>query len=387
MMMNFDALRTWEEVDLNALVHNFDAARKHIPQGVQMAAVIKADAYGHGAVRIARELSGRADRYAVATADEAVQLREAGIRTPVFLLSPTPEACFFELLRYDIESTVASVEEAEAVCAYAASRGKEVSLHIAVDTGMGRLGLPWEQAAERIAQICALPGGRVVGLFSHFAAADTLDTAYANLQADRFARVSEEIKRRGLHIPLLHISNSAALMGRQDYYDMVRQGVILYGLLPSREVDMHRLEPLQPVMSLKTHVTFLKTVPAGTPVSYGMTYVTQAPMRIATLAIGYADGLPRHLSNKGYVLLHGQRAPIVGRVCMDQVMVDVTHIPQVKEWDVATVIGRDGEDCITADDIAELSGTIGYEIVCLIAPRVPRVYIKNGEVDSVHRLI
>jgi len=199
--------------------------------------------------------------------------------------------------------------------------------------------------------------------------------------------VSEEIKRRGLHIPLLHISNSAALMGRQDYYDMVRQGVILYGLLPSREVDMHRLEPLQPVMSLKTHVTFLKTVPAGTPVSYGMTYVTQAPMRIATLAIGYADGLPRHLSNKGYVLLHGQRAPIVGRVCMDQVMVDVTHIPQVKEWDVATVIGRDGEDCITADDIAELSGTIGYEIVCLIAPRVPRVYIKNGEVDSVHRLI
>lgn len=387
MMMNFDALRTWEEVNLNALVHNFEAARRHIPQGVQMAAVIKADGYGHGAVRIARELTGKADRFAVATTDEAVQLREAGIRTPIFLLSPTPEACFFELLRYDIEATVASVSEAEAICAYAAGRGKEASLHIAVDTGMGRLGLPYETAAEDIARIAALPGGRLVGLFSHFAAADTLDTAYADLQAERFSKVTEEVSRRGILIPLRHISNSAALMGRGDYYDMVRQGVILYGLMPSAEVDMEAISPLEPVMSLKTHVTFIKTVPAGTPISYGMTYVTPKPMRIATLAVGYADGFPRGLSNKGYVLLHGQKAPVVGRVCMDQVMVDVTDIPEAREWDVATIIGREGELAVTADDIAAMTDTIGYEIVCLIAPRVPRVYIKNGQVDSVHRLI
>lgn len=387
MMMNFDALRTWEEVNLNALVHNFEAARRHIPQGVQMAAVIKADGYGHGAVRIARELTGKADRFAVATTDEAVQLREAGIRTPIFLLSPTPEACFFELLRYDIEATVASVSEAEAICSYAAGRGKEASLHIAVDTGMGRLGLPYETAAEDIARIAALPGGHLVGLFSHFAAADTVDTAYADLQAKRFFKVTEEVSRRGISIPLRHISNSAALMGRGDYYDMVRQGVILYGLMPSSEVDMKAIDPLEPVMSLKTHVTFIKTVPAGTPISYGMTYVTPKPMRIATLAIGYADGFPRGLSNKGYVLLHGQKAPVVGRVCMDQVMVDVTDIPEAREWDVATIIGREGELSVTADDIAAMTGTIGYEIVCLIAPRVPRVYIKNGQVDSVHRLI
>lgn len=388
MKMNFDSLRTWEEIDLNALLHNYEVARRHIPQGVALAAIIKADAYGHGAVRIARELAGKADRFAVATTDEAVQLRESGIRTPIFLLSPTPPACYGELLRYQIEATVASLSQAEALCAYADGLNKTVGLHIAIDTGMGRLGFPCEEeTVNRIQQISRMSGGRIVGLFSHFASADSADRSYADLQARRFETMVGALKERGVKIPLVHIANSAGIIAREDHYNMVREGIILYGLLPSKQVDMHRIGALQPVMRLKTHVTFVKEVPAGTPISYGSTYITPCPMRIATLSIGYADGLPRALSNKGQVLLHGRRAPILGRVCMDQIMVDVSHIPEVREWDTATVIGKDGQEEITADEIAALSGTIGYETVCLVTPRVPRIYMKNGKVDSVHHLL
>ena len=339
-----------------------------------------------GAVAAAKLLEGKADRFAVAMTDEAVELRRAGIETPIFLLGPTPQADFEAIARYDIEAAVPSLAYGKALCAYGAAHGKVLPYHIALDTGMGRIGFACtEQSLDEIEALTKLPGGKLVGVFSHYAKADCADKTYANEQTRRFTAMTEALEQRGIEIPLKHLDNSAGLIEMPDKFDMVREGIILYGLKPSNEVDLSRIGGIRGVMALKSHISFLKTVTEPTPVSYGCTYVAQPGTRVATVYAGYADGVNRLLSNRGQVLLRGVRCPIIGRVCMDQFMIDVTHVPEARVGDVVTIFGRDGNDEITADDVADQIGTIGYEVTCLVTPRVPRVYIRDGAVVSVHR--
>lgn len=385
--MTCDAsLRTWCEIDLDAMLSNFMAARRHLPDEVLLAAVVKANAYGHGAVEAAKLLEGKADRFAVAMADEGVELRKAGIRTPIFLLGPTPEQDFESIAAYGIEAAVPSLAYGKALCAYGAAHGKDIPYHIVLDTGMGRIGFACtEGSLNEIEALTRLPGGRLAGVFSHYAKADYADKTYANEQTRRFKAFTAAMERRGIEIPLKHLDNSAALIEMPDKFDMVREGIILYGLKPSDEVDLSRIGGVKGVMALRSHISFLKTVAEPTPVSYGCTYVAQPGTRVATVSAGYADGVNRLLSNRGQVLVHGVRCPILGRVCMDQFMIDVTHVPDARVGDTVTIFGRDGDDEITADDVADLVGTIGYEVTCLVTLRVPRVYIRDGEVIEVHR--
>ena len=385
--MKVDAsLRTWCEIDLDAMLHNFMAARHHLPDDVLLAAVIKANAYGHGAVAAAKLLEGKADRFAVAMADEAVELRQAGIETPIFLLGPTPESDFEAIAAYDIEAAVPSLAYGQALCAYGAAHGKTIPYHVALDTGMGRIGFACtEQSLSEIETLSRLPGGRLVGVFSHYAKADAADKTYAREQTRRFRAMTEALERRGVEIPLKHLDNSAGLVEMPEKFDMVREGIILYGLLPSHEVDLSLIGGVRGVMALRSHISFLKTVTEPTPVSYGCTYVAQPGTRVATVSAGYADGVSRLLSNRGQVLIRGVRCPIIGRVCMDQFMVDVTGVPEAQVGDRVTIFGRDGDDEITADDVADLIGSIGYEVTCLITPRVPRVYVEDGRVVHIHR--
>ena len=385
-MRVYDTLRTWCEIDLSAMLHNFMAARRHLPDKVLLAAVIKANAYGHGAVEAAKLLEGKADRFAVAMTDEAVELRKAGIETPIFLLAPTPESDFEAIARYDIEAAVPSFEYGQALCAYGAAHGKDIPYHVALDTGMGRIGFACtKESLDEIEALSKLPGGKLLGVFSHYAKADSADKSYAIEQTKRYKAFTEAMERRGIHIPLKHLDNSAGLIEMPNKFDMVREGIILYGLKPSNEVDLSLIGGVRGVMALRSHISFLKTVSAPTPVSYGCTYVAQPGTRVATVCAGYADGVNRLLSNRGEVLIHGKRCPIIGRVCMDQFMIDVTGVPEAQVGDTVTILGRDGDEEITADDVADLVGTIGYEVTCLVTPRVPRVYLEDGEIVSVHR--
>jgi len=385
-MISEPSLRTWCEIDLDAMLHNFMAARHHLPDEVLLAAVIKANAYGHGAVAAAKLLEGKADRFAVAMTDEAVELRKAGIETPIFLLAPTPESDFEAIARYDIEAAVPSFAYGKALCAYGAALEKTILYHIALDTGMGRIGFACtDDSLDEIEALSRLPGGRLLGVFSHYAKADALDKTYAREQTRRYKAFTEAMEQRGIEIPLKHLDNSAGLVEMPDKFDMVREGIILYGLKPSNEVNLSLIGGVKGVMALRSHISFLKTVAAPTPVSYGCTYVAQLGTRVATVSAGYADGVNRLLSNKGQVLVRGIRCPIIGRVCMDQFMIDVTGIPEAQVGDTVTIFGRDGDDEITADDVADMIGTIGYEVTCLVTPRVPRVYVQDGAVVSVHR--
>ena len=385
-MRVYDTLRTWCEIDLSAMLHNFMAARRHLPDKVLLAAVIKANAYGHGAVEAAKLLEGKADRFAVAMTDEAVELRKAGIETPIFLLAPTPESDFEAIARYDIEAAVPSFEYGQALCAYGAAHGKDIPYHVALDTGMGRIGFACtKESLDEIEALSKLPGGKLLGVFSHYAKADSADKSYAIEQTKRYKAFTEAMERRGIHIPLKHLDNSAGLIEMPDKFDMVREGIILYGLKPSNEVDLSLIGGVRGVMALRSHISFLKTVSAPTPVSYGCTYVAQPGTRVATVCAGYADGVNRLLSNRGEVLVRGQRCPIIGRVCMDQFMIDVTGVPEAQVGDTVTIFGRDGAEEITADDVADLVGTIGYEVTCLVTPRVPRVYLEDDQVVGIHR--
>ena len=380
------SLRTWAEIDLDAMLHNFMAARHHLPDEVLLAAVIKANAYGHGAVAAAKLLEGKADRFAVAMTDEGVELRKAGIETPIFLLGPTPQSDFEAIAQYDIEAAVPSFAYGKALCAYGAANGKAIPYHLVLDTGMGRIGFACtEQSLDEIEALTKLPGGKLLGVFSHYAKADCADKTYANEQTRRFAAFTKAMEERGVEIPLKHLDNSAGLIEMPEKFDMVREGIILYGLKPSDEVDLSLIGGIRGVMALKSHISFLKTVTEPTPISYGCTCVAQPGTRVATVSAGYADGVCRLLSNRGQVLVRGVRCPILGRVCMDQFMIDVTKVPAAQVGDAVTIFGRDGDDEITADDVADQIGTIGYEVTCLITPRVPRVYIQDGQVVSVQR--
>ena len=383
--MTVDTLRVWAEVNLDAIEHNFRAARDHLPRSMKLLVTVKANAYGHGALRVAALLQDRVDYFALAAMDEAVQLRQAGIRTPMLILGPVLPADYSRAALYDVALTVSSLREAKAISDCAVSCGKKITVHMALDTGMSRIGFACtEEAAQQIREAAALPGIDAEGIFSHFAMSDSPDKGYTTLQMENFRRMLSTI---GVDFPIRHLYNSAAIVDMAPEFDMAREGIILYGLLPSDTVDVSSIGGIKPAMALRSHVSFVKTLPAGTPVSYGCTYCADRDSVIATVMAGYADGVPRLLSNRGQVIIRGVKAPIVGRVCMDQFMVDVTHIPGVQPGDTVTIFGTDGEATITADEVAEQAQTIGYELVCGIAPRVPRVYLKDGEVDSIARAL
>ena len=340
-------------------------------------AVIKADGYGHGAVEVAHYLSDIADYFGVATIDEGVELRKAGLKQPILLLGYNSPSLYYKNLEYGVDQTIYCYDTAKAMSEEAVKAGKTARIHIALDTGMTRIGLsPDEKGLSIVKQIAALPNIKIEGLFTHLSCADMADKAYTEEQMRRYDAFVKLLSEAGIEIPVKHICNSAAIMEYDDHrYDMARAGIILYGMYPSDEVDFSNLE-LTPAMSWYSHVVNIMEPELERGVSYGATYVVDHPCRLATVSVGYADGYARSLSNKGWVLIHGQKAPIVGRVCMDQMMVDITDIPDVKLEDTVTLIGRDGDNYISVEDMANLSGSFNYEFVCDVGKRVPRVYKK-----------
>ncbi len=381
-MENFSRVRA--DIDLDAFADNFAEICRcagHTP----VAAVIKADGYGHGAGILSEILEEEEDcwGYAVATAAEAFRLREAGRKKPIMILGYTFPEEYEEMIRQQIRFTVFTPEMARQISAAAAAAGETAYIHIKLDTGMGRIGFQITEAdADEIAAVCALPGIRAEGIFTHFAKADETDKTYTRGQEAAFASMIDMLKKRGVEIPIRHVSNSAAIVELPEYRkSLVRAGIILYGLWPSEEVDRSLIR-LRPVMSIKSRVVHVKTLPAGRSISYGGTFVTQRESRIATVPVGYADGYPRQLSNRGFVLVHGQRAPIAGRVCMDQFMIDVTDIPDVVPGDEVVLLGRDGGEEITMEELGDLSGRFNYEFACDIGKRVPRNYYKDGKLTA-----
>ncbi len=371
-----DYLRCWAEISLSAIGHNIEEVRKRLAPGVRLLAVIKADAYGHGAVRVGKYLEDRVNYFAVATLEEAVELRENGIRLPILILGYTSPSQYEDLVAFDITQTIYSRETAELLNREAANQGKRAGIHIALDTGMTRIGFQvTEEDADVIADIGRLPHLKMEGLFTHFACADQKDKTYCSGQLEKFNRMVRMLEERKVEIPLKHVCNSAGIMEFDDFrYDMVRSGIVTYGMYPSEEVRKERLD-LIPALEWKSRVIHVKEVGNGLGVSYGATYVThEGRTRIATVSAGYADGYPRALSSKGRVLIHGQYAPILGRVCMDQFMVDVSGIPDVRVEDVVTLVGRDGENSISIEEIADPAARFNYEMACGISRRVTRVY-------------
>ena len=370
-------LRTWAEVSLDAVRHNMEEVRKRLEPGVKAAAVVKANAYGHGAVQVAGALKDLADFYAVAMLEEGLELRDAGIEHPILILGYTSPSQYEEMLKADIRPCIYDMRTARELSAAAVSLGIAARPHIALDTGMTRIGFQvTEEDADAIAEISALPGIETEGLFTHLSCADMTDKAHSRDQIRKYDEMLKMLGERGVGIPVRHVCNSAGIEEFDDSrYEMVRAGIVLYGLYPSEEVDKSRLD-LIPAMEWKSRVIHVKEVGPGLGVSYGATYVTEKPcIRIATVSVGYADGYPRALSNKGRVLIHGKTAPILGRVCMDQFMVDVSEIDGVTVEDVVTLIGRDGDEFIPVEEVADPAGRFNYEMVCTVTSRVPRVYL------------
>jgi len=362
----------WAEIDLGAIAHNVGQIKKVTAHNAQICAVVKADAYGHGAVAVARTvLQAGADRLAVAILNEALELRRAGFRVPILILGYTPAWQARIVVDQDITQTIFDLDAAQALSAAAVAVGKMVNVHIKIDTGMGRIGIRPEDAGAFAAAVAALPGIRIEGAFSHFATADSRDKSFTHEQYKQFTAGLAYIEAQGIPIPIRHIANSAAILELPHMHlDMVRAGIILYGLWPSDEVA--QTIELRPAMKFKAQVGFTKDMPADRGISYGQTYFTEKPSRIATLPVGYADGWSRLFANKASVSIRGQRAPLVGRVCMDQCMIDVSHIPGVVPGDEALLFG--GVD-LPVEEVARHMGTINYEIVCMVSKRVPRLYI------------
>lgn len=369
-------LRTYAIVDLDAIADNIKAVKACVEPDVKVMAVIKTDGYGHGAVQIGRYLKDDVDYYAVASIEEAIELRQAGLALPILILGYTMKAQYPHLVEYGITQTIFNLEDAKLLGETAVSMGKCAKVHIALDTGMGRIGfIPDEESADEVKRITELPGIEVEGMFTHFSTADELDKTYTKLQMNRYDAFVDMLQARGVEIPLKHVCNSAGVMEFNHHrFQMVRSGIVTYGLYPSEEVVKENL-PLKPALEWKAHVVHVKTVGPGLGVSYGKTFITSAPeTKIATISVGYGDGYPRALSNKGRVLIHGKSVPIIGRVCMDQFMVDVTGMEDVQVEDEVTLIGRDGEEFISVEELADMAGTFNYEFVCDINKRVHRVY-------------
>lgn len=372
-------------IDLDALKYNVDGIKRCKAESAMLMGVIKADAYGHGAKVFAHELDRMGfDWFAVATADEGIELRRDGIEQPILVLGYSCEAQYPDMVQWEITPTIYSLDMAKAFDAAAEKAGKVANIHIKIDTGMSRIGfLPGEESLDEIEKIHGLRHLWIQGMFTHFACADMRDKTHVGHQIEKFRQMIDGVRQRGIPVEIFHCSNSASIMELpSEHMNLVRAGIILYGLYPSHEMEEARL-PLKPVMSLYSHVVHVKEVPEGVTVGYGATYVTRRPTRIGTIPVGYADGYPRILSNRASVLIRGRRAPIIGRVCMDQFMVDVTDMPEVSVGDVVTLIGRDGEEMLSVEEISEMAGSFNYEFVCDVSRRVPRVYIKNGKPVSV----
>lgn len=365
--------RAYREIDLKAIEHNFDIISGLIDKGTKKCAVIKADAYGHGAVKVATLLKDKADYFAVASIGEALEIRNAGITLPILVLAYTSPLCFGDLIDYGITATVYTYEDALILNEKAKEMGKEAKIHIAVDTGMSRIGFDYsDESAEIIKKITDLPYIFTEGIFSHFAKADFKDKTHALAQRDIFDAFLRKLSEKGADIPVKHLYNSAAVVSFGSRYDMVRMGIVLYGINPfDHETE---IPDLKPAMTVKTHVIHLHTVEEGTGVSYGHLYVADKKRTIATLSMGYADGLKRRLSNKGYFLINGKKAPITGRVCMDIVMVDVTDIEDVRIGDEAILVGKSGEREISAEEYGKMYGSFAYEVLSTFMPRVRKIY-------------
>mgnify|MGYP004458567523 CR=1 FL=1 len=376
--------RGYVTVNLDAIVSNMRHMKANLAEQTKMMGVIKTDGYGHGAIPIARQLENLdfVFGYAVATPEEAGLLRRAGIKKPILILGYTFPYCYEKLVEEQIRPAVFRYDALSALGEIAARMGKTIHVHIKVDTGMNRIGIrPDEAGLAFVQKALETPGITVEGIFTHFARADETDKTAAKQQLVKFKNFCKEIQEKlGVRIPIQHCSNSAGIVEMRDAnMDMVRAGITLYGLWPSDEVRQDIVK-LTPALSWYTHISYIKEVEPGNAVSYGGTYTVEKPMRIATIPVGYGDGYPRGLSNKGYVLINGKKAPILGRVCMDQFMVDVTRIPEAKEGALVTLIGRDGEEQITMEKLGDLSGRFNYELACDIGKRIPRVYLEKGEI-------
>ena len=361
----------WAEIDLNALENNIRSIKSCIKNNAKWCAVVKADAYGHGAIAVARKaVEQGADYLAVAVVSEAISLRQAGFSTPILILGTSPVEASADLVAYDITQAVYTIEQAKALSAEATRQGKKAKIHMAVDTGMSRIGVRPEEAGNFAEAFAAMPSIELEGMFSHFALADAKDKSFAYKQLDAFKLAIAKAEEKGINIPIKHIANSAAILEMPEtHFDMVRAGIILYGLWPSDEVE-HVID-LQPIMEVKAEVVYVKTLHPGESISYGCTFTAERESRIGTLPMGYADGYTRLFTGKAQVDYRGKRAPIVGRICMDQCMVDLTDVPELNQGDIVTLYGSHD---LTMDEAAGWLGTINYELPCMLNARVPRVY-------------
>lgn len=376
--------RTWARVDLDAIAANYRAIRSYVRPGCKLMAIVKADAYGHGVSYVAKELDADgADWFGVSNLEEAMQLRATVPEKPVLILGPTPASRAGDLIRFHITQTVPELGYARALSEEALKAGGRVNVHIKLDTGMGRIGFLYDEAShspgalDEAAEAAKLPGLYVTGAFTHFAVSDEPQCDYTREQFALFTDACDRLEARGVHIELRHCCNSAGLLNFPEMQlDMVRPGIILYGLTPN--MGMPLPIELAPAMELKSMITQVKTLGAGVPLSYGLKYRTTRPTTVATIPIGYADGFARSLTNNDEVLVGGRRAGVIGRVCMDQCMADVTGIPDVTAGMVATIVGRDGDGFVSMEELAAHMGTINYEAICLIGKRVPRIYYQDG---------
>ncbi|WHH58096.1 alanine racemase [Petroclostridium sp. X23] len=383
-MMKF-LKRTWAEINLDNIAHNIKEIRKITSESAEIMAVTKADAYGHGFLEVSKTLlENGADRLAVALLDEAKQLRAHGIHVPIMILGYTPEQYADELVELDIIQTVYNYPMAQAISMAASKQRKKSRVHIKLNTGMTRIGFDSSNdAVSTVLNISRLPGIEIEGIFTHFASADEKDADYTRLQFERFMSVCNRLEKNGLHIPIKHVCNSAGIIQFPEMHlDMVRPGIILYGLYPSDEVDEKKID-LKPAMELKSVISHLQEVESNVPVSYGRVYKTARKSTLATIPVGYADGFSRVLTGKAAMIASGKTVPVVGRICMDQCMIDVTDVNNINIGDEVVIFGSSNGINISIDDVAKALGTINYEIVCMIGKRVPRVYIKNGEVVEV----
>lgn len=382
-------MRAWAEINLDNIAHNISCIRKSIAPATKLLVVIKADGYGHGYKQVAKvAVDNGADFFGVASADEAMQLRRSGFDTSILILGPVDDDEFVHVVDRDIAITVFNIEIARRISSIATALGKKARLHIKIDTGMSRIGYMaasdnHNEIINEILTISNLPNISIEGIFTHFAKADDKQSDFTQIQFERFIGICDELSQRGLNIPIRHCCNSGGIVNYPQYHlDMVRSGIITYGCYPSEQTNNGKLD-LRPAMQLKSKITDVKRVGVGIDVSYGGTYTTAKPIDIATFGIGYADGYFRSLSNKSEVIVGNRKAKVIGRVCMDQTMADVTEIKNIKIGDEVILFGTDGNNTITVDSVAALAGTINYEVLSVVGKRVPRVYIKDGKVVKV----